>query len=128
MDRNAIWSWDLYHSTALVEAAKSLVLSNVIEHIIIARYCTKTLAKVYQHMLYISAVPRVEKCIRAMRRATQCERGIIIMYTTHTCSCKSSLAGHADSHAWRKVCHYTLYWSFHIIMALRTHSSGPSVV
>ena len=31
-DRNEIWAWDLYHSTALVEAAKSLVLSNVIGH------------------------------------------------------------------------------------------------
>ena len=28
-DRNEIWAWDLYHSTALVKAAKSLVLSNV---------------------------------------------------------------------------------------------------
>ena len=29
-DRNEVWVWDLYHSTALVEAAKSLALSNVI--------------------------------------------------------------------------------------------------
>ena len=31
-DRNEIWARDLYHSTALVEAAKSLALSNVIGH------------------------------------------------------------------------------------------------
>ena len=31
-DRNEIWPRDLYHSTALVEATKSLVLSNVKGH------------------------------------------------------------------------------------------------
>ena len=29
-DRTEIWAWDLYHSTALVEVAKSLTLSKVI--------------------------------------------------------------------------------------------------
>ena len=29
-DRNEVWAWDLYHSTALVEAAKSLSPLNVI--------------------------------------------------------------------------------------------------
>ena len=32
MDRNEIWVRDLYHSTALIEVAKSLALSNVIGH------------------------------------------------------------------------------------------------
>ena len=31
-DRNEVWSQDLYHSTALVKAAKSLAPSNVIRH------------------------------------------------------------------------------------------------
>ena len=29
-DRSEIWAWDLYHSTVLFEAAKSLALSNII--------------------------------------------------------------------------------------------------
>ena len=32
LDRNKIWVRDLYHSTALIEAAKSLALLNVIGH------------------------------------------------------------------------------------------------
>ena len=32
LDRNETWARDLYHSTVLVEAVKSLALSNVIGH------------------------------------------------------------------------------------------------
>ena len=32
LDRNEIWARDLYHSTALSEAAKSLALLNIIGH------------------------------------------------------------------------------------------------
>ena len=32
VDRNEVWAWNLYHLTVLVEAAKSLALSNVIGH------------------------------------------------------------------------------------------------
>ena len=32
LDRNEIWAQDLYHSTTLIEAAKSLVPSNVKGH------------------------------------------------------------------------------------------------
>ena len=31
-DKNEIWAWDLYHSTALIEVAKSSVPSNIIGH------------------------------------------------------------------------------------------------
>ena len=33
LDRNEIWAQDLYHSTALIEEAKSSVLSNVHVHV-----------------------------------------------------------------------------------------------
>ena len=68
-----ICAWDLYHSTALVEAAKTLVLSNVIGHgkVPYQKPGLKSMANgVYAHIAH---------CISAMV-PTQCERGIVYIY------------------------------------------------
>ena len=60
LDRNKIWARDLYLSTALIEAAKSLAPSNVKGHDEVP-YLRETSAKVYGmwHIIYIAqcAVP-----------------------------------------------------------------------
>ena len=57
LDRNEIWERDLYHSTALVEAAKRLALSNIIGHGKVYGACYTS---VQRHIIIL-------RCIGAMR-------------------------------------------------------------
>ena len=70
-----VWAWDLYYSTALVEAAKSLVLSNVIGTWL--GTVPQTSAKVYG-ACYTSTKRRVYcNVLVQCAVATQRERGIV---------------------------------------------------
>ena len=62
-DRNEVWAWNLYHSTAFVEAAKSLALSNVIGHGKVPYQ--KPRLKPMAHAVH----PRIAQCISAMHSA-----------------------------------------------------------
>ena len=70
-DRNEIWARDLYHSTALVEAAKSLALSNITE------YGKVLYQKPWLKCMAHGVHPHVVQCISAMRGANLSERGIV---------------------------------------------------
>ena len=65
-DRNEIWVWDLYHSTALVEVVKSLAPSNVKD---MAKYRTKNLGYKVYGTWHIHVYLHIAQCISAMRNA-----------------------------------------------------------
>ena len=67
-DRNEIWAWDLHHSTALVEVAKSLAPSNVKGHgeVLYLKPWLKS-----NGTWRIPEYSSIARCISAIRRSTQ---------------------------------------------------------